>query len=121
MRVNMSATGSCIVISLSSSPTRLHQTGHVAAHRRFAQLRARETELAIHATRPPGDGTAPAPAVRTRVARQLLQLDLRVPTLVVRCTAVVDDLFQRLALRRVLRLDLAALLLAFDNGCLRHA
>src|SRR5487761_2513608 len=85
MRVNISAMGSVMLMirflayaSISAElPAGLAQTRHVTAHRRFTQLVASETELPVHPMRAAGDGAARGLAGRAGVARQSLQLRLR--------------------------------------------
>src|SRR5262245_17799123 len=76
MRISMSATGSLMLIDISL-PARLDHAGHLALEREIAQLVASQSELAVHAARPAGEGAAVADAHRGGVARQLLQLVAR--------------------------------------------
>src|SRR5512138_2176192 len=74
IRVNMSATGSLMLIFFGLRlPARLREAGDLAAHREFAQLVATQTELAEHPARAAGDGAPVALARRAGVARQLLE------------------------------------------------
>src|SRR5215467_13424821 len=73
MRVSMSATGSLMLMHSLRLPAGLDDARNLAAQRDVAQLVARQTELAEHAARAAGEGTAVAQPDRTRVAWQLLQ------------------------------------------------
>src|ERR1700678_3256494 len=75
MRVRRSAIGSVMLI-LGASPRRLGKARDFPAARSFAQLGARQAELAIHAARAAGDRAAIALAMRARIARLALQLGL---------------------------------------------
>src|SRR5205814_7298235 len=101
MRVSMSAMGSCMLIWLSL-PARLDDAGHLALERQVAQLVASQAELAIDATRTPGQGAPVAQAHRRGITRQLLQLEPRLFLRLVGGTHVVDDLEQQGASRLVL-------------------
>src|SRR5688500_14878908 len=108
------------MLMFCSSPARLAQSRHVAAHRRLAQLDAAEAELAVIAARAPGDRAAAAGAARARVARQLLQrLDRGHPVLL-RGLRVADLLLDPGALRGVLLHRFRPALLALDHAGLRH-
>src|SRR5271165_7448492 len=76
MRVKRSAIGSVILI-VRASPARLGQAGNLTLVGRFAQLGARQPEFAVHAARTPGNRATVALPRRRRIARLLLQLDLR--------------------------------------------
>src|SRR5512134_2986193 len=102
MRVSRSAIGSFMLMSRFSSPARLAQARHVAAHRRLAQLDAPEAELAVVAARAPGDRAAAALARRARVARQLLQRLDRGHAVLLRALRVADLLLELRAFGRVL-------------------
>src|SRR5688500_19278500 len=101
MRVRRSAIGSDMLM-FGSSPARLAQARHVAAHRRLAQLHAAEAELAVVAARAARDRAAAAGAARARVARQLLQRLDRRHAVLLRGLRVADLLLDRRALRGVL-------------------
>src|ERR1700733_7810410 len=75
MRVSRSAIGS-VMLMQPPSPARLGQAGNLAAVRDFADLHPRQTELAVHTTRTPGDRTAIAVARSRGIARLRLQLHL---------------------------------------------
>src|SRR5512145_3254091 len=108
MRVSMSAMGSVMLISGVSLPARLRHPGHFAAECDLAQLVARQSELAEHAARPPGETAAIAQAHGGGVARQLLELGARLGTLLVRSLEVGHCGDQFGALGRELRDGLAA-------------
>src|SRR5262249_41868202 len=109
MRVNMSEIGSVMLIA-PSSPARLDDARHLAAHRELAQLVPRQAELAVDAARPAGQRAAVAQPGRRGVARQLLQLHARRVLLLVGRLHVVEHLEQRRALRLEFLDRLAALL-----------
>src|SRR5262249_54011435 len=103
MRVSMSATGSLMLIyeaprSAALLPARLDQAGDVTAHGRFADLGARQSELAECAARAARERTAIAQARGIGVARQALQLGLGVEALFHRTRLVANDRLQFLAL-----------------------
>src|ERR1700728_2028822 len=75
MRVRRSAIGSVMLI-VRASPARLRKARDFPAVRGFAQLRARQAELAIHPARAAGDRAAIALTMRARIARLTLQLRL---------------------------------------------
>src|SRR5690606_41794001 len=103
MRVNMSAIGSLMLMmwflfparSLPASrlPACLRQTRHFAAHCDVAQLGARETELAVSATRTTRDLAAIAKTRRTGVAGQSQQFQARLVALFYGQGLVGDDRF----------------------------
>src|SRR3984957_12289195 len=76
MRVKRSAIGSVMLI-VRASPTRLRQAWNLAAIGSLAQLGARKPEFAVHAARAARDRAAIALPGSTRVARLLLQCNLR--------------------------------------------
>src|SRR5437773_4624454 len=123
MRVSMSAMGSVMLICSPSSfsPARLDDAGDLAAHRVFAQLVAAETELAEYAARAARQCAAVAQTCRVRVARQLLKLEPRGKAVLVGDPRIFDDRDQRLALLRVFRDELFALVLTIDECELGHA
>src|SRR5512134_1581761 len=119
MRVSMSAIGSVILIA-ESLPTCLAHARDLAAHRGLAELRARQTKLAVEAVRPPRQRTAIAKANRVRVARQLLQLLLRLELVVFRDLRVTNQLFELGALRGVTFHCLLAMALTHEHRFLGH-
>src|SRR5580693_2766843 len=119
IRVRRSAIGSVMLI-VRASPTRLRQAWDLTAIGRFAQLGARQSKLAIHAARTPGDRTAVALARRSRIARLLLQLDLRRGALLRTRLRVADQLFELGAPLGVLGRYFEAALLAHEHVRLGH-
>src|SRR5688572_31940381 len=119
MRVSRSAIGSDMLM-FCSSPARLAQSRHVAAHRRLAQLDAAEAELAVVAARAARDRAAAAGAARARVARQLLQRLDRGHAVLLRGLRVADRFLDLRALGGVLLNRLGAALLALDHAGLSH-
>src|SRR5664279_2269328 len=89
MRVNMSATGSVMLISLSL-PACLGHAWHFAAHGNLARLVAAQTGLAEHTAGTPGQCAAIALTGRTGVAGQLLEFQTRIHALFIRQLDVVD-------------------------------
>src|SRR5262245_52905236 len=121
MRVSRSAMGSVMLIGFSRrSPAGLHEARDVAAHRGFAQLVPRETELPVNATRASGDPAATFASRRTRVPRLLLQLHLCLVALLFGRFRVADRFLQCFAFRGVLRDRLRAFLLTLDHRRLGH-
>src|SRR5688572_12096328 len=119
MRVSMSEIGSVILIA-ASLPAGLTEAGDITAHRRLAQLGAREAKLAIRAVRAPRQRAAIAQPNRVRVARQLLQLLLRLGLRVVRGFRVANELLELGALRGVTLDRLLAVALTHQHGFLGH-
>src|ERR1700677_4288463 len=76
IRVKRSAIGSVMLI-VRASPTRLRQAWNLAAIGGLAPLGAREPEFAVHAACAAGDRAAITLPGSARVARLLLQCDLR--------------------------------------------
>src|SRR5271154_644589 len=76
IRVRRSAIGSVMLI-VRASPTRLRQAWNLAAVGGLTQLGAGQAKFAVHAPRPAGNGTTIALARGARVARLLLQRNLR--------------------------------------------
>src|SRR5690606_8581892 len=74
-----------------TSPARLRKPGDLAAHRRLAQLVARQAEAPVVPVRPAADRTTVAQPNGARVARQRLQLRLRRQLLLVRRARIIDD------------------------------
>src|SRR5690349_3310824 len=111
MRVSMSEIGSVMLIA-RSSPARLDDARHFAAHRQLAQLGPAQAELAVYAARPAGQGAAVAQPGGRGVARQLLQTHARRLLVLVRRPGVVEHLEQRGTLRLEFLDRLATLLFA---------
>src|SRR3954469_9672906 len=101
-------------------PARLGNARQFAARNRFTDLHAGQTEAEINTARTSGDRASVATAAGARVARQLLQLRLRVGTHFRIGLRAANELFQLSALRRVLLHDLGATLLALDHVSLGH-
>src|SRR5215831_9590985 len=93
MRVRRSAMGSVMLIR-RASPARLGHARDLAAVHDLADLHARQSELAVHATGAARDRAALAPTRRARVTRLLLQLRLRGEPLFRRAARAADDLLQ---------------------------
>src|ERR1700733_4295828 len=93
MRVKRSAIGSVMLI-VRASPTRLGQARNLAAIRRLAQLGARQAEFTVHAAGAARDGAAVALPGGTRIARLLLQFDLRGFAALLPGLRVADQLFE---------------------------
>src|SRR5262245_43059894 len=119
MRVRRSAIGSVMLIR-RASPARLGHARDLAAVHDLADLHARETELAVHATGATRDRAALAPTRRAGVTRLLLQFGLRSKLLFRGAARAADDFLQLRALRRVLLHDPRATLLALDHARLGH-
>src|SRR5580658_237173 len=119
MRVRRSAIGS-VMLMRYASPARLDEPRNLTAVGDFADLHPRQTKLAVHAARAPGDGATVALPARTRVARHRLQLRLRSQTLFGRTLGASDQLLELRALHRVLFHDSGATFLALDHAGLRH-
>src|SRR5689334_22683597 len=119
MRVRRSAMGSVMLIR-RASPARLGHARDLAAVHDLADLDARETELAVHATGTARDRAAIAVTRRARIARLLLQLRLRGEFLFGGAARAADDFLQLRTLRRVLLHDPRATLLALDHARLGH-
>src|SRR5215469_4935414 len=115
MRVSRSAMGS-VMLMQRPSPARLGEARDLATAGDFADLHAREAELAVHAARAPGDGAALALPRRTGVARLRLQRRLRGGPLLGRALRASDQLLELRALGRVLFHDPGATLLALDHA-----
>src|SRR3984957_18175316 len=120
MRVRRSAMGS-VILMRCSSPARLDETRNFAAIGDFADLHARQPELAVHAARTAGDRAAVALPRGARVARHRLQLRLRRLPLLVSGLRAADQLLELRTLHRVLLHDLCATLLALDHVGFRHS
>src|SRR5690606_35558111 len=120
MRVRRSAMGS-VMLMRRTSPARLRQTGDLAAARDFADLHARQPELAVHPARAAGHAAALALADRARIARQSLQLRLCGRPLLGRSLGAADQLLELRTLRGVLLRNLGATLLALDHVRLGHS
>src|SRR5579871_5242193 len=75
MRVRRSAMGSAMLMQ-PPSPARLGKARDLAAARDLADLHPRQTELAVHAPRTPGDRAALALARGGCIARLRLQIRL---------------------------------------------
>src|SRR3954467_1770173 len=119
MRVNMSAMGSCMLISLLL-PARLDDAGHLALERQVAQLVAAEAELAVDPARTARQRAAVAQAHGRGITRQLLQLE---PSFFLRLfggTHVVDDFEQSRAAHLELRDALATFQVPQFDGQLGH-
>src|SRR5688572_3976577 len=119
MRVNMSEIGSVILIA-ASLPAGLPDARNLAAHRRLAQLRARQTELAIVAVRPPRQRAAVAQPDRIRVARQRLQFLLRLELVLIGRPGVPNELLELGAPFGVTLDSLLAVALTHQHGFLGH-
>src|SRR5262245_2075956 len=119
MRVSMSEIGSVILIA-ASLPAGLTEAGDITAHRRLAELGAREAELAIGAVRAPRQCATIAQPNRVRVARQLLQLLLRLDLGVIGRLRVANELLELGALRGVTLDRLLAVALTHQHGFLCH-
>src|SRR5688572_8040465 len=119
MRVSMSEIGSVILIA-ESLPAGFPDARDLAAHRRFAELRARQTKLAIVAVRAPRQSAAIAEANGVRIARQLLQLLLRLGLVVVGRLRVANELLELGALRGVPLDGPLAVALTHQHGFLGH-
>src|SRR5688572_23139291 len=104
MRVSRSAMGS-VMLMPRSSPARLRDARDLAAVHDLADLHARETELAVHATGAARDRAAHAAAGGARIARLRLQLRLRGRALFRRAARAADDLLQLRTLCGVLLHD----------------
>src|SRR5687767_8110988 len=94
MRVSRSATGSVMLIGACLLPARLHETGDFAAIGHFADLGARQAELAVHAARPAGQLAAVAATGGAGIARLLLQFHLRLGACLVGSTRIADQLLE---------------------------
>src|SRR5882672_10329919 len=117
--VSMSAIGSVILMAVSL-PAGLAQTRDLTAHRGLAQLRARQTELAVVAVRPARQRATVAQPNGVRIARQLLQLLLRVDARVFGGLRVADLLLELGTFGRI-PLDRGfAMTLAHDHRFLGH-
>src|SRR5262245_3553771 len=117
MRVSMSEIGSVILIA-ASLPAGLAEAGDITAHRRLAQLGAREAELAISTVRAPRQRAAIAQPNGISVARQLLQLLLRLRLRVVGRLRVANELLELGALRGETLDGLLAVALTHQHGFL---
>src|SRR3954463_2702293 len=115
MRVNKSATGSVMLI-VRPSPARLRETWYFAPQGDFADLRARQSNLAIHTARAARDRTAIAQPRRTRVPWHCLKFCLRSGALFRRSAGIADQLFELGTLCRVLLHNLFATSLALDHA-----
>src|SRR5579872_2414352 len=119
MRVRRSATGS-VMLMLRSSPARLGQARNLAARGHLADLHPRQAELAVHASRAPGDGAALALPRGAGIARLLLQCHLGCRARLGRSLRAADQLLELRAPGRVLLHDTRATLLALDHARLCH-
>src|SRR5580692_11116016 len=119
MRVRRSAIGSVMLI-VRASPARLGKAGDLAAARGLAQLRARQAELAVHAPRASRDGAAIALPHGARIARLLLQLDLRGRALFSARLRTADQLLEFSAPGGVFLRHLQASFLAHEHVRFRH-
>src|SRR5450631_1333253 len=119
MRVRRSAIGSVMLI-VRASPAGLGQTRNLAAIGGLAQLGARQSELAVNTARPAGNGASIALARRGRIARLLLQLDLRGGALFRPGLRFADQLFELGASGSVFLGYLEAALLAHEHVRLGH-
>src|SRR5262245_11247271 len=119
MRVSMSEIGSVILIA-ASLPAGLPNTRNVAAHRSLAKFLSRQAELAIDAMRPARQ-RAPVPQPnRVCIARELLQLLLRLGLTLVGRPRVANELFE-LGARLGVPLDsLLAVALTHQHRFLGH-
>src|SRR5215470_5903688 len=123
MRVSMSAIGSVMLIfhlTCIRLPARLDDAGDLTTHRELAELVARKSELAEIAARAAGQRAPVAQPGRVGVARQLLDLEPCREAHLFGRLGVVQDRLELLALLRELLHELAALLVAVDQGELRH-
>src|SRR5258705_3039134 len=93
-------------------PAGLTQAGQLALQRELAQRDARDRDLLVVAARPARDLAAAVEPGRTRVARQLRELRLRLELVVHRRLGILERLAQRGALRGVLLDQLLAALVA---------
>src|SRR5690606_9884419 len=93
---------------------------NLAAHGRFAQLGAAQTELPVETARPAGDCAAIAQAALARVAPQSLQLSHSSSALPPRASRLAKDLFQLRAYGGVALPQLPTLVFAIDHRCLGH-
>src|SRR6202046_65297 len=119
MRGRRSAIGSVMLI-VRASPARLGKARNFPAVRGFAQLGARQAELAIHPARAAGDRAAVALEMRTRIARGPLQLGLRRVALFRSRLGIADQLSELGAPGSVLLGYLEAALLAHEHVGLGH-
>src|SRR6516162_3380346 len=119
IRVSRSAIGS-VMLMRRPSPARLGKARDLAAAGDLADLDARQSELAIHTARAPGDRAALALPRRTGIARLRLQRRLCGRTLFGRSLGASDQLLELRALCRVFFHDPGATLLALDHARLRH-
>src|ERR1700686_1260902 len=93
MRVRRSAMGSVMLI-VRASPAGLRQARNFPTIGRFAQLRARQSKLAVDAARTTGDGTTIALPAWCCIARLLLQFHLRGSALFRPRLRIADQLFE---------------------------
>src|SRR5258707_7455540 len=119
MRVRRSAMGSVMLI-VRASPAGLRQARNFPTIGRLAQFGARQSKLAVHATRTSGDGTAVALPAGRRIARLLLQIDLRLFALLRPRLRVAGQRFSLGAPGRGIPRYLDAAPLAADDGSSRH-
>src|SRR5271156_435054 len=119
MRGRRSAIGSVMLI-VRASPARLGKAGNLSAVRRLAQLRARQAELAVHAPGTARNRAAVALTGLPRIARLLLQLNLRGRALFRPGLRVADQLPELGASLRVFLRDLETALLAHEHVGLCH-
>src|SRR3972149_2937165 len=116
----MSEMGSVMLMRALLLPARLDHAGDFPAHRDLAQLVTSQPELAVYATRPPGQAAAVAKPHRARIPRQLLQLGACLGPLFVGALRVVRDLNELRATGGKLRHRPAAFVIAIDKGKLGH-
>src|ERR1035438_6575042 len=119
IRVRRSAIGSVMLI-VRASPARLGQARDLAAIGGFTQLGACQAELAVHAAGTSGNRAAITLPRLRRVARLLLQLDLRSLAAFRSGLRVADQLPELGASRGVFLRHLEALLLAHEHIRLGH-
>src|SRR6185295_3712325 len=119
MRVSISPSGSFMGLRLL--PARLHHPGNHALARQLAQHVAANLELAVIAARATGQLAAVAHARRRGVARQLGELEPRGKALFRLPGQVGGELLQLFALARVLRHQLAPMVVLIDGTDLSHA
>src|SRR3990170_569994 len=120
IRVSMSEMGSVMLMRGLLLPARLDHAGDFPAHGDLAQLVTPQPELAVHATRPPGQRAAVTKPHRARIPRQLLQLGACLGALFVRAPRVVDRFNELRTTSGELRHGLAAFVIAIDKGKLGH-
>src|SRR5260221_3436253 len=119
MRVRRSAMGSVMLI-VRASPAGLRQARNFPTIGRLAQFGARQSKLAVHAARTSGYGTAVALPARRRIARLLLQFDLRLFALLRPGLRIADQLFELGAPGGVFLRYLEAALLAHEHVGFGH-